>query len=313
LAWLRFSGYRDFINAHVLVCDQLRRPEDFEAVALRLGNSLADQQVRYAEIAISPAAYARRGVHAGELFAALDDARTTVERRRGVRLRWSATAGTRLGPRQAFETVELALAHRSSGVVSIGLAGLEAAASRARFRPAFDVAADGGLHRVVHAGEAAGAESIRQAIDELGAERIGHGIRCLDDPALVDRLRDARVPLEVCLTSNVRTRLVSRMQRHPLPRLLDARLRVSLHTDDPAMFGTSLVDEYLIAARAFRLSARQLADLARSSVSAAFIDPEESGAILAEVDATPLPAELTPRGSIAKPADVGSLVGARQR
>jgi aminodeoxyfutalosine deaminase len=292
-AWLRFNGYRDFLNAHVLVCDQLRRPEDFFAVAVGLGRSLAEQNVRYAEVAISPAAYASRGVDAGELFAALEDARTTVERRDSVRLRWSATAGTRLGPRQAIETVEMVLAHSPRGVVSVGLAGLELAASRARFREAFDLAADAGLHRIVHAGEAGGPQSVRQAIDELGAERIGHGIRCLDDQALVRQLRDGRIPLEVCMTSNVRTGLVARMDAHPLPALLRSGLQVSLNTDDPAMFGTSLVGEYLDAARLFDLSASDLADLARSAVRGAFMDPDDASALLREIDAVALPVEAT--------------------
>ena len=294
-AWLRYTGYRDFLNAHVLVRDQLRRPDDVAAVVMELGQSLADQHVRYAEVAISPIAHVRRGVPIHELFAALDDSRRTVERQCGVRLRWCATAGTRLGPRQAMETVEAALEHRASGVVSLGLAGLESAASRSRFRGAFDLARDAGLHRVVHAGEAGGPESIRQAIDELGAERIGHGIRCLEDPRLVDRLRDAGVPLEVCPTSNVRTGLVPTLRRHPLPRLLDAGLRVSLNTDDPAMFGTTLVDEYVGVSRAFRFSLAELVDLARSAVFAAFLDPADASSILAEIAETPIPARPSTR------------------
>ncbi len=206
--WYQFASYRDFLNAHVLVCQQLRRPEDFVRVVTELGRGLAGDRVRYAEVAVSVNAHLRRGLPADELFDALEQGRRVVATRYGVRVAWCVTAGTRRGPAAAMDTVETVVAQRPTGVVSFGLAGLETASARTRFAPAFELAAAAGLRLVAHAGEVAGASSIWQALDALGAERIGHGIRCLEDPTLVARLRGAGIPLEVCVSSNVRTGVV---------------------------------------------------------------------------------------------------------
>jgi aminodeoxyfutalosine deaminase len=283
--WYRFRGYTDFLNAFVLVCDQLRAPEDFATATIELGASLAGQNVRYAEVTVSPLAHILRGIAPSDLFAGLEHGRRHVEATYGTRLHWCAACGTRRGPRAAIEMVEMVLTHRPAGLVSVGLAGQESHASRAGFEAAFALAADAGLHRVVHAGEAAGADSISEAIDVLGAERIGHGIRCLDDPTVVARLRRAGVPLEVCPTSNVSTRVVPSLARHPLPQLLAEDLVVTLGTDDPAMFQTDLCGEYLRVARAFRLSARRLTDLARTGVRCAFLDDRTAQALLGELEA----------------------------
>jgi aminodeoxyfutalosine deaminase len=290
--WYRYSGYTDFLNAYVLVCDQLRTAEDFVDVAIDLGARLARENVRYAEVTVSPVAHVRRGIRPEDLFAGLEHGRREVESVYGVRLRWCAACGTRRGARAALDTVEMVLAQRPAGVISIGLAGHESDASRASFAPAFSLAAATGLHRVVHAGEAAGAAAITEAIDVLGAERIGHGIRCLDDPAVVERLRRSGVPLEVCPTSNVRTGVVRSLRTHPLPRLLAEGLDVTLGTDDPAMFHVDLGDEYLRAARAFGLQADAVAELARCGVRSAFLDDQTAQALMDELDAVPVPDEL---------------------
>jgi len=287
--WLTPIDYRDFLNAHVLIADQLRRPEDLVAATVALGHTLAAQQVRYAEVAVGPATLVRRGMRAADVFAALEQGRQQVERAVGTQIRWCATAGTRLGPRPAIETVEMVGSHRPTGVVSVGIAGLESATSRASFRPAFDLAASAGLHRVAHAGEAAGPRSVWDAVDVLGAERIGHGIRCLDDPALVAHLCDAAIPLEVCPTSNVRTGLVRSFRRHPLPLLMAAGLHVTLNTDDPGMLGLDLNGEYRKSARSFGFSAAAIRDLVRSGIRAAFIAAPDRDALLDEVDSVPMP------------------------
>lgn len=140
------------------------------------------------------------------------------------------------------------------------------------------------MHRVVDAGETAGPWSIWQAIDVLGAERIGHGIRCLGDPALVERLRRESIPLEVCPSSNVRTGIVPSLRAHPLPRLLAAGLLLTLNTDHPAMFGARLGDIFLKVAKTFHLGPAEIADLARNAVGAAFMAPAVARAILDEID-----------------------------
>jgi aminodeoxyfutalosine deaminase len=288
--WYAFDGYRDFLNAYVLVCDQLQAPEDFYQVTTQLGARLASQNVRYAEVTVSPVAHVRRGISAEQLFAALEAGRRHVETTRDVRLRWCMAAGTRRGPAAARELVEMVFAHRCDGVVSVGLAGLETGASRRQFADPFASARDAGLHCVIHAGERAGADSIREAIDVLGAERIGHGIHCLGDPELVKWLCRAQIPIEVCLTSNVGTGVVATLDEHPIGSLLASGLAVTVNSDDPAMFHSSLSQEYLAVARIAGLQAPALADLARTAVRSAFLDPHDAATLLADLDAVPNPA-----------------------
>jgi aminodeoxyfutalosine deaminase len=160
---------------------------------------------------------------------------------------------------------------------------------RAQFARAFEIARDAGLHSVPHAGEAAGPESVWDAIDRLGAERIGHGVRCLEDPELVAELRRRRVPLEVCPTSNVRTGVVADLAVHPLPRLIEEGLVVTLNSDDPPMFGTSLRNEYIAAARTLGLGPAGLRELTRNAARAAFLPQAEAQALVAAIDTVPLP------------------------
>jgi aminodeoxyfutalosine deaminase len=228
-----------------------------------------------------------RGVAPEALFEGIEQGRAEVEAQHGVRLRWSTDIDGRGGPDLAVETVKLVLRHRPAGLVSLGLGGEEV--PRAQFERAFEIARDAGLHSVPHAGEAAGPESVWEAIDRLGAERIGHGVRCLEDPELVAELRRRRIPLEVCPTSNVRTRVVADLAAHPLPRLIEEGLVVTLSSDDPPMFGTSLRDEYIAVARVLGLSPVGLRDLARNAARAAFLPRADAQVLIAEIDTVPLP------------------------
>jgi aminodeoxyfutalosine deaminase len=273
------------------VCDQLRTPDAFIAVTTALAASLAGQRVPYAEVTVSPLAHVLRGIPADELFDALEIGRGHAQRAHGLDLRWCAAFGTRRGPKAAMEAVEMVLAHRRGGFVSVGIAGLESAESRRAFAPAFALARDAGLHCVAHAGEASGAASIWEAIDDLGAERIGHGIRCIDDSSLVARLRTERIPLEVCPTSNVVTGVVRSLTEHPLRQLLDAGLVVTLNSDDPAMCHTTLTGEYELAERAFGLARSELVGLARASIRSSFLQPEEQDTYRQMVDAVASSAE----------------------
>lgn len=282
--WYEFRGYQDFLNSHLIVSDQLHQPEDFVQVVTELGAALAREKVRYAEVAVAVDAPVRRSLCLDEVFAALEEGRHIVEAQNGVRLRWCTTAGSRRGPAAVMRALETVLAHRPVGVISFGLVGLESSVARAQFAPVFELAAGAGLHRVVDAGETAGPWSIWQAIDVLGAERIGHGIRCLGDPALVERLRRESIPLEVCPSSNVRTGIVPSLRAHPLPRLLAAGLLLTLNTDHPAMFGARLGDIFLKVAKTFHLGPAEIADLARNAVGAAFMAPAVARAILDEID-----------------------------
>jgi aminodeoxyfutalosine deaminase len=283
----RFRDFAHFLEVYLLICRHLRSAEDFALITRELGASLAAQNVRYAEVTVTPMGHVLRGVAPEALFEGIEQGRAEVESEHGVRLRWCTDIDGRGGPELAVETVELVLRHRPAGLVSLGLGGEEV--PRAQFGRAFEIAREAGLHSVPHAGEAAGPESIWEAIGRLGAERIGHGVRCLEDPELVAELRRRRIPLEVCPTSNVRTGVVADLAAHPLPRLIEEGLVVTLNSDDPPMFGTSLRDEYIAGARTLGLSPAGLRDLARAAARAAFLPRAEAQALIAEVDAVPLP------------------------
>jgi aminodeoxyfutalosine deaminase len=278
----RFRDFAHFLEVYLLVCRHLRSAEDFALITRELGASLAAQNVRYAEVTVTPIGHVRRGVAPEALFEGIEQGRAEAEAEHGVRLRWCTDIDGRGGPDLAVETVELVLRHRPAGLVSLGLGGEEV--PRAQFWRAFEIARDAGLHSVPHAGEAAGPESIWDAIDRLGAERVGHGIRCLEDPELVAELRRRRIPLEVCPTSNVCTGVVADLAAHPLPRLIEEGLVVTLSSDDPPMFGTSLREEYIAVARVLGVSPAGLRDLARAAARAAFLPQAEAQALLAEID-----------------------------
>ena len=174
--------------------------------------------------------------------------------------------------------------YRPAGTVGIGLGGPEVGVRRADFAPAFRVARDAGLHSNPHAGETVGPAEVWAALRELGAERIGHGIGAAQDPVLLDYLASHGIALEVCPTSNVCTGAVPSLAEHPLPTLLAAGVPVTLATDDPGMFHTSLNDEYLRCHQAFGLTAAGLAGLARAGARAAFCPEPTRRAILAEID-----------------------------
>jgi aminodeoxyfutalosine deaminase len=283
----RFRDFAHFLDVYLLICAHLGGAEDFALITRELGASLAAQNVRYAEVTVTPIGHVRRGVPPEALFEGIERGRQEVEAEHGVRLRWCTDIDGGAGPELAVETVELVLRHRPAGLVSMGLGGAEV--PRAQFGRAFDMARDAGLRSVPHAGEAAGPRSVWDAIERLGAERIGHGVRAIEDPALVAELRDRALPLEVCPTSNVCTGVVAGLAAHPLPRLVAEGLVVTLNSDDPPMFGTTLRDEYLVAATHMGLTPAGLADLARNAATASFLPAADARALVAEIDAVPPP------------------------
>lgn len=285
----RFRDFDHFVEVYMAVCDQLRDAEDFALIVAELGDTLQSQNVRYAEVTFTPANHLVRGVPAAEVFAGVEEGRRRAEERSGVALRFVTDIPGEMGPPAGMATVEAVLEHRRPSIIGFGLGGTEVANPRHQFAEAFTVAREAGLHSVPHAGETGGAAAVWSALRDLGAERIGHGIRCLEDPALVEHLRAERVPLEVCPTSNLRTGVVASLEEHPLPRLLEEGLVVTLNSDDPPMFGTTLREEYLVAGTVLGLSPAELADLARAGVRASFLAPEDQQPILDAIDAVPLP------------------------
>lgn len=278
-----FTGFRDFADYNSLIRACLRTPEDFERVAREFCLDEAAQGTRYAEVTFTAASHGERlgdlEMPLGSVLKGLSegDLETRVildhSRRRSVE--------------RAERTLRLALAHDE--VVGLGMAG-EERHSLAPFTGVFAKAREAGLHLVHHAGEDAGPESIREALDVGRAERLGHGIRVLDDPELVAEVRDRAIALEVCPTSNVVLGLVPTMAKHPLPRLVSAGLAVTLNTDVPSVTHTTLTDEFTTARDTFGYDDTALAALAETAVTASFAPEETKTALRKEIAAWLTPA-----------------------
>ena len=217
-----------------------------------VARDLAAQQVRYAELTMTPYTSVVRGIPIEAYTEAIEDARVAAERDHGVVLRWIYDIPGESGLESADATLSYALEHRPEALVGFGLGGPEIGVPRAQFEPHFTTARAAGLHSVPHSGESTGPQSVWDALTLLGAERIGHGTSSVRDPALLAHLAEHGIPLEVCPTSNVATRVVERIEDHPCRAMRDAGVVVTVNSDDPPMFGTTLDREYEIAADAAR-------------------------------------------------------------
>ena len=265
--------------------DLIRDDADVATLTYDIARDLAAQQVRYAELTLTPYSSITRGIPAEAFCAAVEDARERAERDFGIALRWCFDIPGEAGIPAADVTLDTALRVAPPGLVSFGLGGPELGVPRAQFAPHFAKAKAAGLHSVPHAGESTGPDSVRDALDHLGAERIGHGIHAVEDERLLDRLRDEQIPLEVCPTSNVCTRSAPSLAEHPLPRLVAHGVQVRINSDDPPMFSTTLTHEYEVAARAAR-SRRRGRRRARQERRPALVPRRRrQAALLAEIDA----------------------------
>ncbi|MFC7533614.1 adenosine deaminase [Actinoplanes sp. GCM10030250] len=284
-AYFEFRDFAHFVEIYLSVVDLIRDPEDVRLLTYEIGRELSRQQVRYAELTVTPYSSVRRGIASPAFCEAIEDARTGAARDFGVDLRWCFDIPGEAGLAAAEETLRIALEDRPEGLISFGLGGPEIGVPRPQFKPYFDKARAAGLHSVPHAGETTGPETIWDAIHELGAERIGHGISAAKDERLMAYLAEHQIPLEVCPTSNLRTRAVATLAEHPIATLVAAGVPVSVNSDDPPMFGTTLEGEYAAAAELLGLDRAGVADLARAAVRHSFLSPDGKSALLAEIGA----------------------------
>jgi aminodeoxyfutalosine deaminase len=268
-AFYKFRDFPHFLDVYKLVSRLVRTPEDVVALVGGLAVDMRSQGTAYAEVTVTPVAHRRAGIAPAALAQALD-AGADAARAQGVDLAWVYDISGGDGRDGARETLDAALSHPPAALVGFGLGGPEAPAPRASYRDEFAAARAAGLHSVPHAGESVGPEEVWAAIEDLGAERIGHGIAAVQDPRLLDRLRTDRITLEICPSSNVATGVVPALADHPLPALLAAGVPVVLGSDDPPMFGTTLLDEYRRARDHLGLTAAQLCALARASAENSF-------------------------------------------
>jgi aminodeoxyfutalosine deaminase len=282
--YFAFTDFAHFIQVYLTVVDLIRDDEDVRTLTYEVARELARQQVRYAELTVTPYSSVRRGIPAPAFCAAIEDARKGAAADFGIDLRWCFDIPGEAGLEAAEATLRVALDEQPDGLISFGLGGPEVGVPRAPFKPYFDQARAAGLHSVPHAGETTGPETIWSAVRDLGAERIGHGISAAGDPELMAYLAANGIPLEISPTSNVRTRAVPTIEEHPLPVLVGAGVPVSINSDDPPMFGTTLEQEYAVAARLLGLDPNGVAELAKNAVRQSFLAPEGKKALLAEID-----------------------------
>jgi len=272
-AYQEFAG---FLDAFKWVTSFLREPRDFARVATDLAEQLLSQNIVYAEVTLSVGVMFLRRQQPEANFEAILSATVPFENR-GLRLNWIFDAVRQFGASAALQVVEAAKQCRSPRIVAFGIGGDELSLATAEFRAVYQKAAESGLHRLIHAGEIGGPEKIREAIELLGVERIGHGIAAVHDPALMDFLAARRIPLEVCPASNLRTGALAKQLRkpspglseHPLPEILRRGVPVTISTDDPPMFHTSLADEYQHA-HSMGLTEGELTKLVEDSFRYAF-------------------------------------------
>ncbi|WP_375492911.1 adenosine deaminase [uncultured Jatrophihabitans sp.] len=282
--YFTFTDFAHFITTYLSVVDLVRDAEDVWTLTYEIAREMAGQRIRYAELTLTPYSSIVRGIAADAFCEAVEDARRRAAADFGVALAWCFDIPGEAGVPAAEITLDVALRLRPDGLVSFGLGGPELGVPREQFAPFFAQATAAGLRSVPHAGESTGPETIWDALTHLGAERIGHGIAAARDPRLLAHLADAAIPLEVCPTSNVRTRSVPTIAEHPLPQLVAAGVPVSINSDDPPMFSTTLNAEYAVAAELLGANEAGVAELARAGVRHSFLDDVGKAALLAEID-----------------------------
>jgi len=267
-ALYEYADFDAFLRTFGVVGKLLRTPPDYALVTRRLLQRLAAQNVRYAEITIAAGVVLWKEQEFAPIFDTVCEAAAGSP----VEVRWILDAVRQFGPDHVMRVAELAAARRDQGVVALGIGGSEQRGPAEWFTDAFRFAKSAGLHLLAHAGESMGPESIRAAL-ALGAERIGHGIAAAQDDALMRDLRARDIPLEICITSNLVTGVVKRIEDHPVRRLFDAGVPITLNTDDPAMFRCTLEDEYRLAARRFGFTETELRAIAQNAFRYAFAAP----------------------------------------
>ena len=260
-----YPDFDAFLKAFAAVGKRLRTPEDYGLITRRLLDRLAAQNVRYAEITLAAGVVLWKNQEFAPIFDAVSEAAAGST----VTVRWILDAVRQFGVEPAMRVAELAAERLGRGVIAYGIGGSEERGPAEWFTDVYAFARSAGLRLTAHAGESMGPESVWGAL-RLGSERIGHGIASIQDAALVRHLREADIPLEVCITSNLVTGVVKRLEEHPVRRLYDAGVPIVLNTDDPAMFGCSLTSEYQLAARVFGFSEAELRGIAENAFRYAF-------------------------------------------
>lgn len=299
--WFRFVDFLHFIDVYLAISDLLRTPDDFAFIVHACGRDMAEQNIRYRELTFTPFTHTdlqEKGLTIDDLIAGLEAGRRQAQEEFGVEMRWvfdlprdvsfpkgfASHYGEGYDPYPAERTLEYALAGREHGVVGFGLGGYEVGAPPQPFAHAFAAAKEAGLLSVPHAGETLGAASVWGAVLDLQADRIGHGVRAMEDPLLLALLHDRQIPLEINPTSNVCLHVYRRAAEHPFPHLDRMGLMVTVNSDDPPLFNTTLEQEYALLAAEFGYGRADLARIARNAFVASGLESVYKERLLAEFD-----------------------------
>jgi aminodeoxyfutalosine deaminase len=273
-ALYRYEDFPGFLLSFKNITEHLRTPQDYELITYRLMQRLKEENVLHAEVYVSVGVCLWRKQDFAAIFEGLDRGRVRGERDFGVSLLWLFDAVRQFGPQPAQQVFELAVQYHDREVVGVGIGGDEQKGPAELFRDAYAWAAGHGMRLTAHAGENGPPESVWGALN-LRAERIGHGLTAFHDADLVEELSQRQVPVEICLTSNLRTGLCPNLNEHPAKNYFDHGVMITLNSDDPAMFGTSLSREYQIAQQTFGFTDEHLRELARNSFEASFLPTEK--------------------------------------
>jgi len=281
----QYKDFLGFLMAFKALTEDLQTPEDYELITYRLMEQLKSENVLHAEVYVSVGVCLWRKQNFDAIFEGLERGRARGERDFGVSLLWIFDAVRQFGAESAQKVFELAVKYRDRNVVGVGIGGDEKKGPAELFREQYAHAAERGLRLTAHAGESDGPESIWGALN-LGAERIGHGLTAIEDQELMEELSTRQIPVEICLTSNLRTGCCTNLHDHPVRRYFDHGLMITLNSDDPAMFGSTLNQEYELAQKEFGFTDEHLRELARNSFEASFLPAEKKIAFLDLLDAS---------------------------
>lgn len=283
-ALYQYSDFAGFLNSFKDITAHLKAPSDYELITYGLIERLKAQNVLHAEVYISVGVCLYRKQDFAAIFEGLERGRTRGERDFRISLVWIFDAVRHFGSAEAQKVAELAVRYKDRNVVGFGIGGDEQRAGPELFREVYSYCAGHGLRLTAHAGETAGPESIWGALN-LRAERIGHGLTAQHDHDLMQELAQRQIPVEICVTSNLKTGVCPNLADHPVRRYFEEGLMITLNTDDPAIFGTSLSQEYQLVQENFSFSDEHLRELARNSFEAAFLPPAKKLEFLNMFDA----------------------------
>ena len=296
--WFAFSDFPHFLTIYMIIQDLMRTPEDFELLTYQCGEDMAEQNIRYREVTFTPYTHVdhqKKGLRIDDILFGLEAGRKRAKQDFGVEIRWvfdvsrnlsfPEEGSLRFDPEPGFKTLDYALKGRAFGVLALGLGGYEPTAPARFFKEVFAAAKEKGLPSVPHAGENAGPESVWEAIRDLQADRIGHGVRSIDDPELVQYLKRHEIVLEICPTSNLQLNVYADYASHPFKKLDAAGVIVTVNSDDPPLFNANLLHEYQVLSEKFAYPQKDIIRIARNAFAYSLAEEDLKASLLAGFDA----------------------------